>query len=182
MGYADGVVVGPQNPNPARRLMPRDVQVLAGLSYRQLNQWESRGAVPHRRGRDAGWRRFSPSEVFTLMVCAKVRRRLNVPLQSLKWLRKRMLQHGIDHLDAALRFINAGEDPCLLTDLRETLVLDSGTKCIHLLLNIDNRDSGIVIFLKIDDIAKRLREHLALREQPNKKEVYVARTAARRKK
>ena len=176
------MAVGLENPNAERHLMPRDVRVLAGLSYRQLNQWESRGAVPHRRGRDAGWRRFSPHEVFALMVCAKVRRRLNVPLQSLQWLRRRMLLHGIDHLDAALRFINSGEDVCLLTDLRETLLLDSGTTCVHLLLSIDNRKSGIVILLKIDDIAKRLREHLALREQPNKKEAYVTRTAVRRKK
>ena len=58
-----------------------DVTRLAGLSYRQINDWDARVGVMN-SGRDSaeGWRKFNLLEVFALCVCAKLREELLVPL------------------------------------------------------------------------------------------------------
>ena len=79
-----------------------DLFELAGLTYRQLNDWERRGALPHDRERDAGWRRFTAREVFALMVCAEIKAKFGTPLTRLKWVVDFMGQKGANHLRAAL--------------------------------------------------------------------------------
>ena len=54
-------------------LKASDVRENAGLSYRQLNDWESRGALPEDDDRGAGWRNYTPREVFVVMVMSELR-------------------------------------------------------------------------------------------------------------
>jgi len=109
-----------------RMFSSRDVQEAAGLSSRQQNDWDGRGALPHERSGDEGWRRFSLREVFALATCAEIRRRFGVPVERLKSVSDFMLQEGADHLKAAVDLMSMlGVGVWLLTDFQETFIMDS---------------------------------------------------------
>jgi DNA-binding transcriptional MerR regulator len=74
----------------------RHVQAVAGLSARQQNDWDERGALPHERVGNEGWRRFSLEEVLTLAVCAELRRKFGVPVERLKPLQRFFLNGSAD--------------------------------------------------------------------------------------
>ena len=95
-----------------------DVKKAAGVSYRQLNDWEKKGVIDPPREGAAGWRKFTPREVFTIMVLREIRDRFGVPAASLAWVRKFMLQQNADHFAAAVRLMSYGMTVFLLTDLR----------------------------------------------------------------
>jgi len=60
----------------------RDVLELAGLTYRQLHDWEERaGVLESKRATSEGWRKFSVKEVIALAICAKLRESLALPLK-----------------------------------------------------------------------------------------------------
>ncbi len=104
----------------------RHVGAIAGLSYRQLNVWDQVGVLPEGRSDGTGWRRFSPRELFQIMVCAEIRRRLGVPLESLRYVRDFMLRDGHNHFKAAVDLIAfSGAAVLLLTDFRGTFVMDT---------------------------------------------------------
>src|SRR5207244_479409 len=103
-----------------------DAKKLAGLSYRQLNDWDSRGAVPGGREGENGWRRFSPRDLFALMVGSEIRSRFGVPVESLRWVMQCMVQNdGRDHFRAAVELMRLGLAVFLLTDFKATFVMDS---------------------------------------------------------
>lgn len=135
-----------------------DVRDAAGLSYRQLNDWDSKGAVPGQREGEAGWRRFSAREVFALMVCAEIRKRFGVPVESLRFVRSFMLQDQADHLRSAIELKALGLSVWLLTDLHETFVMDTDLEFTDLLsagyLRIDNPQA--FVFLNLNPLVNRM--------------------------
>ena len=136
----------------------RDVKENAGLSYRQLAVWEQRGAIPLDKRRKEGWRKFSLKEVFGLMVCAEVRRQFGVPLESLRWLRAQLFRADADYLRAAAEKMELGFSVWILTDLRETFVLDSDLEIEDLLtlgfLRVE--DSKSLILVHVNPLANKL--------------------------
>src|SRR5258706_6942731 len=77
--------------NPTgRQFTAGTIKKLAGLTYRQLNDWESKGALSSGRER-TGWRKFSAVELVTLLVCSELRRQFGVSLESLRWISSRLL-------------------------------------------------------------------------------------------
>jgi len=110
-----------------------DLKRAAGLSYRQINEWDEKGVLPETRSNDAGWRKFSPRDIFALMVCGEIRRQFGVPVESLKRVRVFMLQDGADHLQAAIEIMGQGMAVVLMTDLKETFVMDSDLEIEDLL-------------------------------------------------
>ena len=104
----------------------RDVQRASGLTARQLNDWDERGALPHDREGEIGWRRFSIREMFVLVVCAELRSKFGVSVERVKHVQKFMLQDGADHFAAAIRLMGVlGVAVWLLTDFEGTFVMDS---------------------------------------------------------
>lgn len=102
-----------------------DIRKTAGLSYRQLNDWDTKGALPGTRPGDSSWRKFTLREVFAILVCVEIRDRFGVPLHSLKWVQSCMLRDGADHFTYAVRAIaSLGVSLYLLTDLKETFIID----------------------------------------------------------
>src|SRR5262245_49642497 len=99
-----------------------DLKRAAGLSYRQINEWDQKGVLPESRIDEAGWRKFSPRDIFALMVCGEIRRQFGVPVETLKWVRTFMQQKGADHLSAAIEIMAQGMAVLLMTDLNETFV------------------------------------------------------------
>ena len=97
-----------------------DVKHAAGLSYRQLNDWDSKGALPNSREQEACWRKFTVRDLFVLMVCSEVRKRYGMPLEKLVWLKSFMLQGGADHFQAAVRMMQHGLAVFIFTDLEKS--------------------------------------------------------------
>ncbi len=109
-----------------REYSSSDVQDAAGLSARQQNDWDSRGLLPHEREGEEGWRRYTPREIFALMVCTEIRRQYGTPVEKLKWVQQFMLKEGANHFEAAVRIMSLlGVGVWLCTDLEETFILDS---------------------------------------------------------
>lgn len=108
-----------------RTFTARDAKELAGLSYRQLNDWESRGAAQNDRAGGAGWRKFTPKQLFALMVCNEIRKQFSIPVEKLNFVNSFMLRPGRNHIAAAARLMGYGLHVFLLTDLEKTFVLDS---------------------------------------------------------
>jgi DNA-binding transcriptional MerR regulator len=104
----------------------RDVQENSGLTSRQLNDWDERGALPHDRETGSSWRRFSMLDVFILMTCAELKRQFGVSVDRVKYVQECMLQEGANHLEAAIRLMSTlGVGVWLLTDLEKTFIMDS---------------------------------------------------------
>jgi DNA-binding transcriptional MerR regulator len=144
-----------------RTYTSKDVKEKAGLSYRQLNDWESRGAMPPggREG-ERGWRRFSPKELFALMVCAEIRERYGIPVEKVRYVLECMLRKDADHFQVALELMSYGLNIFLLTDFKETFVMDSDLEFEDYMtygyFRADRPQS--YIFMRLNDIAARLLE------------------------
>lgn len=64
-------------------LTASDVFKLAGLTYRQINDWEKRaGIIDSERATSEGWRKFTTEEVIALAICARLREHLAISLES----------------------------------------------------------------------------------------------------
>ena len=60
----------------------RDVLEIAGLTYRQLHDWEQRaGVLESERASSDGWRKFTLEEVMALTICTRLRDTLSLPLK-----------------------------------------------------------------------------------------------------
>ena len=107
-------------------LRASDIRETVGLSYRQLNDWESKGVLPSKKRSKAGWRKFTPREVFVLMVCKEIRDKFGVPLEKLSFIKSVMLKsEANDAQDAVDLMNNFGMTIYLLTDLKETFIMDT---------------------------------------------------------
>lgn len=102
-----------------------DVREVGGVSYRQLNGWDSKGALPGRRARSSGWRKFDPRQFFVILVCAEIRKQFGVSITKLAWLQKFMLQDGANHFLAAVEMMRDGLAVLLLTDLRKQFEMNT---------------------------------------------------------
>jgi len=104
----------------------RHAKELAGLSYRQLNDWEQRGALPGEDDRDGeAWRRFSPSEMFALMICGELKREYGIPLEKLKFILESISGGGDAHFRRAIWLVEQGVSTLLITDMTKTLMIES---------------------------------------------------------
>ncbi len=131
----------------------REVQQFAGLTGRQLNDWDGRGALPHSR-EGTGWRRFSAKQLFILMVCTKLRRRFGVPVERLKFVIERMNDEREDYFqNAVILMANLGVGVWLMTDLEKHFVMDSELKIDEMREDgfFDDEPSALV-FVKINPI------------------------------
>ncbi len=149
-----------------------DVKEASGLSYRQLDDWDSKGALSSRREGKAGWRKFTPRDVFALMVCGEIRQQFGVPVQSLRWVKDFMLQEKANHFRYAVETISTyGFAIWLLTDLRETFIMDTELEMDDLIRLgfLRNEDSKSFILLQINPLVNRL---LACHKPPIKLKIH----------
>lgn len=67
-----------------------DLRKVTGLSYRQVNEWDKRGALPHQREKKGGWRRVNVWQAMALKIVAELRDKFAIPLtkqrELLHWL------------------------------------------------------------------------------------------------
>ena len=158
-----------------------DVKHAAGLSYRQLNDWDSKGALPNSREQETGWRKFTISDLFVLMICSEVRKRYGTPLEKLVWLKSFMMQEGVDHFQAAVRMMQHGLAVFIFTDLEKSFDMDADIAIADMLdLGYCGYDHPhAYIFICVNPIVNKI---LAALKKPVRLEisdrVYKARWAA----
>lgn len=102
-----------------------DVKEIGGVTYRQLNDWDSKGALPRQRKKKAGWRKFDPKQFFVVLVCAEIRKQFGVSIEKLAWLQRFMLQDGADHFSVAVTMMRHGLVVVILTDLSQQFDMDA---------------------------------------------------------
>jgi DNA-binding transcriptional MerR regulator len=102
-----------------------DVREAGGISYRQLSDWDSKGALPSQRAQNSGWRKFDPRQFFVILVCSEIRKQFGVPIAKLAWLQKFMLQDEADHFSVATEMMRHGLAVLILTDLSEQFDMDA---------------------------------------------------------
>src|SRR3984957_20332491 len=102
-----------------------DLRKIGGITYRQVNDWDSKGALPNRRAQSSGWRKFDPRQFFVILVCAEIRKQFGAPIEKLAWLQKFMLQDGADHFSAAVGMMKHGLAVLISTDLSERFDMDA---------------------------------------------------------
>ena len=137
----------------------RDVKNIAGLSYRQINDWDSRDALPHDRATEGGWRRFSPRDIFALMVIHEIRKKFGIPVNRLRWVQEFMLQDGANHYQAAARLmVIFGMGVWLITDCEETFIMDSEMELIDLTNHgyFGGDEEKAYIMVKLNPLVNRL--------------------------
>lgn len=103
-----------------------DVYAVCGLSYRQLNDWEERGALPESKDRGAKWRKYSLHDLFVIMVLVELKKQFNTPIEKLKFVKSHLTRQGDSRLNALLfQVAGNGISQWLLTDFDQAFVLDS---------------------------------------------------------
>ena len=169
-------------PPPKEDFRASDVKEVAGLSYRQINDWDSKGALPGQREAKEGWRKFTAREVFVLLVCKEIREKFGIPLESLRFVKSFMLQEGADHFRYAVEMMkNYGFTVYLLTDLKETFILDTDLEFEDLfkLGFFRGNESRGYIFLKLNPLVNRLLKWRDLPELKIRNDIYDSLDVAR---
>jgi DNA-binding transcriptional MerR regulator len=160
-----------------------DVRNVTGMSYRQLNDWDHKGALPHERVNSAGWRKFTPKEVFATIVCKEIRDTFGVPIERLRFVRECMMHESADHLKVAIKWMVQGLSVMLLTDLKQTFNMDTDLEFQDLvglgMFRADNQPA--YIFLPINPLVNKLLSALEIPVLKIKESAYEARTCLRTK-
>ena len=149
-----------------RRFSASDVREVADISYRQLNDWDQKGAVPPSREKASGWRRFTERELFVLLVCQEMRKKYGVPVESLKYVTSCMVREGANHFAAAIEIMALFHMPVfLLTDFETTFIMDHPFELSdYLLMGLgSNHQEAAFVLLKVNPLVNRI---LARREKP----------------
>jgi len=166
-----------------REFTAKDAGEIAGISYRQLSDWDAKGATGSKRESKSGWRRYGTRELFALMVCSDIRKRFGVPVDALKYVTSFMLQEGANHFEWAASVISKlGLAVYLLTDLSTTFIMESDLEFEFLIRQgyFRVQRHGSFLLVHMNPIVNRLL--IALGEEPleTSEEAYIARRNASR--
>ncbi|MGO8827489.1 MAG: hypothetical protein ACLQU9_19925 [Acidimicrobiales bacterium] len=137
-----------------------DVRAVAGISGRQLNDWGSRGALPHSgRAGDSGWRRFDLRGLFALMVAAAFREKLGIPVEKLGYVVEQMCDEEMDYLEtSASSMVSLGIAMWVATDFRGDFMLATEAEIAARWSDdyFDEEGSDAYACLRLDDLVGRL--------------------------
>lgn len=151
----------------------KDLSELAGLSYRQINSQDSRGQIPSKRETSSGWRKFSPRDIFVIVVCSELRKQFDISHVSLDYIKSKMLQPKANHLLAAAELLDGGLTPCLLTNLKNHFRLASSSTIneeIQIILHKNSEVEAPFILMNLSPITKRLIAYFQKTQTQSRKE------------
>jgi len=106
-------------------LTASDLQRASGMSYRQLNSWDEKGAIPSSREHEEAWRKFAPNDFFTILICKELRDRFGVSFEAIRKLQDTFNTDKVNNLQHTINLITPpGYTVCLFTDLEEDFFID----------------------------------------------------------
>jgi hypothetical protein len=139
---------------------PREVRSATGMSHRQLQNWEQKGAAAGDRAREGGWRTYSAREMFVILINCAFREGFGVPLERLNWLRDFMLQKGADHFRYVYdRAARSRMTTFLVTDLKEIFFIGTDldvAENFELGYFRDAEESASLFILKLNPILQQI--------------------------
>ncbi len=140
------------------RFTPGDLKAIGGVSYRQQNDWATKGILASEREGEYGWRRFEPRDFFAALVCSTLRRRFGTSAEDIRWVQSFMTQGTTSHLAGAVTLMEGGLNVFLMTDLRTTLVVDSDIELSELfaLGSFRGDEDQAFLFLKLNPLINRI--------------------------
>lgn len=147
------------NSRKEKVLRSSDVRDGVGLSYRQLNDWDSKGILASKKRNKSGWRKFTAREVFVLMVCKEIRDKFGVPLEKLSFIKSFMLQKDANHYQYAFEHMAYFKTAIyLLTDLKEEFIMDTDLEIedlFHMGMFGGSNEQGYIL-LKINPLINKM--------------------------
>ena len=157
-----------------KNLRSSDLIENTGMTYRQINDWQNKGLLPDERKSNKKWRTFTSKEVFIMMVCKEIRDKFGVPLESLNFIRKFMLQEQADHFKYVLEMCEYGFAVVLLTDLEETFIIESDMEIGNLLRIglLRGNDTKNYMLIKLSPLINRMLKMKDLPELNVNDELY----------
>jgi hypothetical protein len=141
----------------------REAREIAGLSYRQLNDWEAKGSAPFDSSRGAKWRRFSPAEMFALLVCSELRQRFGLPVEQLRFVQETLLDRHKSYFDAAAELVLSDDVAVwLITDGVGLFIFDSEPNIVDLVKDgfLDGNDESAHLWIRVSPLLKRVLDRL----------------------
>lgn len=156
-------------------LRSSDLIESTGMTYRQINDWQSKGVLPDERKSNKKWRTFTSREVFVMMVCKEIRDKFGVPLESLNFIQRCMLKKEANHFNYAFdMMLNYGFAIYLLTDFKDTFIMDTDLEMEDLfkLGFFRDDDPEQYIFLKINPLINKMLEMKNLPQLKINRKIY----------
>ncbi len=135
-----------------------EIKNLTGMSYRQQHDWDSKEALSNTQKSKGSWRKYSPKEMFALVVCAEIRKQFGVGLERVKFVSDFMLQKDANHFKFAVETIQIyGFYIYLLTDFKDTFIMDTDLEIREFIeLGLMRSSDDSYILLKINPIVNKL--------------------------
>lgn len=97
------------------------VKYATGLSYRQMNEWDKRGTLPHSREGESGWRKYSFLQIVSLNILSGLHSHFGIPLEKLRCLYLWMIGEQRSELDQIRIKIARGSDEPVGIDAKEVV-------------------------------------------------------------
>lgn len=111
-----------------------------GMSYRQINDWESKGYFAVKRTSNKKWRKFKAKEIFALLIAENLSS-LGIQPSQMRWLFEK-IQTG-DYFNSALFWYGCGKKTYFYSDLKSIIEIETWEEIVDL---FRENDSTSVIF------------------------------------
>ena len=156
-------------------LTASDLQKASGMSYRQLNSWDEKGAIPESRDQLDRWRKFTPNTFFTILICKELRDKFGVSFEALRRLQRKFEEDGAEKLQHTLQCITGlGYSVCLLTDLKDEFFIDTDLEVSNLLRAglLRKKNANDYIILRLSPLVNKVLELIKQPPLPDGEEWY----------
>lgn len=147
-----------------------DVKELCGLSYRQLNDWDTkRSLLPENEDRGEGWRKYTLHEVFIISILAELKRKFHTPTKKLLFVKEVLTSRGDGRMNAMMLHVTlVGVSQWLITDFEDSLEMVSELEMSYKLNQgfFHSEDQVGFVMLNITPIIQRMASFLTEEETP----------------
>jgi DNA-binding transcriptional MerR regulator len=75
-----------------------DIRKITGMTYRKINDWETKGIIPKTRKENERWRRFGFMETMTIAICCELRQKFGIEINQLKAVSKSVLKRPSNNM------------------------------------------------------------------------------------
>jgi len=169
----------PANPKQTipvdKDLTASDLQKASGMSYRQLNSWDEKGAIPSSREHEEAWRKFTPNDFFTILICKELRDRFGVSFEAIRKLQDKFDNDKVNNLQHAINLITPlGYTVCLFTDLEEDFFIDQDLEIANYIRSglFRKKNAKDYIVLRLNPLMNKIFEILKKPPVPDGDEWY----------